>query len=74
MTVFKDNLELRYKLGGSRDADVLRSRAKNLADGRLHSVSIRRRSASVSLQVTTPHWSRVGTHGCVTGNAGAKHM
>ncbi|XP_029687303.1 contactin-associated protein-like 4 isoform X2 [Takifugu rubripes] len=46
-----DNLELRYKLDGSRDADVLRSRAKNLADGRLHSVSIRRRSASVSLQV-----------------------
>lgn len=52
--VFKDNLELRYKLDGSRDADVLRSRAKNPADGRRHSVSIRRRSASVSLQVKTP--------------------
>lgn len=78
MTLFpvtKDNLELRYKLDGSRDADVLRSRAKNLADGRLHRVSIRRRSASVSLQVKTPpHTGRGWKRGCLTGNTGAKHM
>lgn len=49
--VFEDNLELRYRLDSSREAEVLRSRARNLADGRLHSVSIRRLAASVSLQV-----------------------
>lgn len=67
MTLFpvtKDNLELRYKLDGSGDADVLRSRAKNLADGRLHRVSIRRRSASVSLQVKTPPHTRMFNRKC----------
>lgn len=49
--VFEDNLELRYRLDGSREAEVLRSRARSLADGRLHSVSVRRLSASVALQV-----------------------
>lgn len=54
MTLFpvcEDRLELRYRLDGSGAAEVLRSRASNLADGRLHSVSIRRLSASVWLQV-----------------------
>lgn len=49
--VFEDGLELRYGLDPSGEAQVLRSRAKNLADGRLHSVSVRRLSASVVLQV-----------------------
>lgn len=51
----EDKLEVRYKLDGSRDAEVMRSRARNLANGRLHSVSIRRLSESVSVQVTHTH-------------------
>lgn len=49
--VFEENLELRYRLEGSGEAEVLRSRARNLADGRLHSVAVRRLSACVWLQV-----------------------
>uniref|UniRef100_A0A8C3A4L8 Contactin associated protein like 3 n=1 Tax=Cyclopterus lumpus TaxID=8103 RepID=A0A8C3A4L8_CYCLU len=44
-------LEVRYKLDSGRDAEVLRSRVKSLADGRLHSVTVRRLSDSVSLQI-----------------------
>uniref|UniRef100_A0A3Q3WVP5 Uncharacterized protein n=1 Tax=Mola mola TaxID=94237 RepID=A0A3Q3WVP5_MOLML len=47
-----DKLEVRYKLDSSRDAEVLRSRARSLANGQLHSVSIRRLSDCVSVQVT----------------------
>ena len=50
--VCEDKLEVRYKLDGGRDAEVLRSRARSLADGQLHTVTIRRLSDSVSLQVT----------------------
>ncbi|XP_068175135.1 contactin-associated protein-like 4 [Antennarius striatus] len=46
-----NELELRYKLHSSRDAEVLWSRATNLADGLLHSVNIRRRADAVSVQV-----------------------
>ncbi|XP_068590882.1 contactin-associated protein-like 4 [Cebidichthys violaceus] len=46
-----DMLEVRYKLDGSRDAEVLRSRVKSLADGQLHTVSISRLTDSVSLQI-----------------------
>ncbi|XP_036938988.1 contactin-associated protein-like 4 isoform X1 [Acanthopagrus latus] len=46
-----DKLEVRYKLDGGRDAEVLRSRARSLSDGQLHTVTIRRLSDSVSLQV-----------------------
>lgn len=53
--VLEDHLELRYRLDGSREAEVLRSRARNLADGRLHSVGIRRLAASVWLQVGGTH-------------------
>lgn len=49
--LFADHLELRYRLDGSREAEVLRSRARSLADGRLHSVSIRRLLATAWLQV-----------------------
>lgn len=47
----EDELELRYKLNSNRDAEVLRSRAPSLADGRLHAVAVRRESDSVSIQV-----------------------
>lgn len=50
----EDKLEVRYKLDGRRAAEVLRSTARSLADGRLHAVSVRRRTDAVSLQVTTP--------------------
>ncbi|XP_030258291.1 contactin-associated protein-like 4 [Sparus aurata] len=46
-----DALEVRYKLDGGRDADVLRSSARSLANGQLHTVTIRRLSDSVSVQV-----------------------
>ncbi|XP_034743563.1 contactin-associated protein-like 4 [Etheostoma cragini] len=46
-----DVLEVRYKLDGSRDAEVLRSTVKNLANGQLHTVTIRRLADSVSVQI-----------------------
>uniref|UniRef100_A0A4W6CP11 Contactin associated protein like 3 n=1 Tax=Lates calcarifer TaxID=8187 RepID=A0A4W6CP11_LATCA len=48
-----DELEVRYKLDSSRDAEVWRSRVRSLANGQLHTVSIRRLTDSVSVQVTT---------------------
>nr|XP_046248206.1 contactin-associated protein-like 4 isoform X2 [Scatophagus argus] len=44
-------LELRYKLHSSRDVEVIWSRVTNLADGRLHTVTIRRLADVVSVQV-----------------------
>ncbi|KAM9844315.1 contactin-associated protein-like 4 [Aulostomus maculatus] len=46
-----DELEVRYKLDSSREAEVLRSRVRSLANGQLHTVSIRRLADSVSVQV-----------------------
>uniref|UniRef100_A0A3Q2FR24 Contactin-associated protein-like 4 n=1 Tax=Cyprinodon variegatus TaxID=28743 RepID=A0A3Q2FR24_CYPVA len=47
-----DKLEVRYKLEGNRDAEVLRSSSgRNLADGQLHSITISRRTHTVSVQV-----------------------
>ncbi|XP_047444283.1 contactin-associated protein-like 4 [Mugil cephalus] len=46
-----DELELRYKLHSSRDAEVLSSRVMNLADGRLHTVTVKRLADSVSMQI-----------------------
>uniref|UniRef100_A0A3P9DCR7 Contactin-associated protein-like 4 n=1 Tax=Maylandia zebra TaxID=106582 RepID=A0A3P9DCR7_9CICH len=43
-----DKLEVRYKLDSSRDTEVLRSKVRNLANGQLHTVSIRRLTDSVS--------------------------
>uniref|UniRef100_A0A3B5BD49 Contactin-associated protein-like 4 n=1 Tax=Stegastes partitus TaxID=144197 RepID=A0A3B5BD49_9TELE len=48
-----DELELRYKLHSSRDVEVLSSRVGTLADGRLHTVTIRRLADTVSVQVNT---------------------
>uniref|UniRef100_A0A8C9YMB2 Contactin associated protein like 3 n=1 Tax=Sander lucioperca TaxID=283035 RepID=A0A8C9YMB2_SANLU len=46
-----DELELRYKLDSSGDVEVLGSRVTNMADGRLHTVIIRRQADTVSVQV-----------------------
>uniref|UniRef100_A0A671YUF9 Contactin-associated protein-like 4 n=1 Tax=Sparus aurata TaxID=8175 RepID=A0A671YUF9_SPAAU len=46
-----DELELRYKLHSSRDVEVLWSRVTNLADGRLHAVTIRRLADTVYVQI-----------------------
>lgn len=51
-SVHKDELEVRYKLHSSKDVEVLWSRVSNMADGFLHSVSIKRLENTVSLQVT----------------------
>uniref|UniRef100_A0A3Q4HZL3 Contactin associated protein like 3 n=1 Tax=Neolamprologus brichardi TaxID=32507 RepID=A0A3Q4HZL3_NEOBR len=50
-----DKLEVRYKLDSSRDAEVLRSSVRNVANGQLHTVTIRRLTDSVSVQVKTSH-------------------
>ncbi|XP_056132902.1 contactin-associated protein-like 4 [Lampris incognitus] len=44
-------LEVRYKLHNNRDAVVLRSSIRNLANGQLHTVIIRRLADFVSVQV-----------------------
>ncbi|KAM9789461.1 contactin-associated protein-like 4 [Neosynchiropus ocellatus] len=44
-------LEVRYRLDGGRDAQVLSSRARSVADGQLHSLVLRRLADSASLQV-----------------------
>uniref|UniRef100_A0A8C4FD84 Contactin associated protein like 3 n=1 Tax=Dicentrarchus labrax TaxID=13489 RepID=A0A8C4FD84_DICLA len=46
-----EDLEVRYKLDSSRDVEVLRSRVRSLANGQLHTVTIRRLTDSVSVQV-----------------------
>uniref|UniRef100_A0A8C5CPZ9 Contactin-associated protein-like 4 n=1 Tax=Gadus morhua TaxID=8049 RepID=A0A8C5CPZ9_GADMO len=46
-----DKLEVRYKLDGGRDAEVLRSRVRNLADGQLHTLVVHRHADAVAVQV-----------------------
>ncbi|CAI5640491.1 unnamed protein product [Oreochromis niloticus] len=46
-----DKLEVRYKLDSSRDAEVLRSSVRNVANGQLHTVTIKRLTDSVSVQI-----------------------
>ncbi|XP_043990407.1 contactin-associated protein-like 4 isoform X1 [Gambusia affinis] len=46
-----DELELRYKLDSGRAAEVLRSSMRGLANGLLHTVTIRRSADSVSMQI-----------------------
>ncbi|KAM4738833.1 contactin-associated protein-like 4 [Anableps anableps] len=46
-----DELEVRYKLHSSRDVEVLSSQVMNLADGHLHTVTIRRQADTVSVQI-----------------------
>ena len=51
MCLYEDMLEVRYKLDSSREAEVLRSGVRSLANGQLHTVTIRRLSDSVFVQV-----------------------
>uniref|UniRef100_A0A8C7SW72 Contactin-associated protein-like 4 n=1 Tax=Oncorhynchus mykiss TaxID=8022 RepID=A0A8C7SW72_ONCMY len=44
-------LDVKYKLQNSRDAEVFRTSVRNLANGQLHRVSIRRLSETVSVQI-----------------------
>ncbi|XP_068423350.1 contactin-associated protein-like 4 [Clinocottus analis] len=46
-----DMLEVRYRLDSSKDADILRSGVRNLANGQLHAVVVSRRADAVSLQI-----------------------
>lgn len=46
-----NELELRYKLHGSRDVEVMGSGVTNLADGLLHTVTIRRLADAVTVQI-----------------------
>uniref|UniRef100_A0AAQ5ZNE9 Contactin associated protein like 3 n=1 Tax=Amphiprion ocellaris TaxID=80972 RepID=A0AAQ5ZNE9_AMPOC len=46
----EEDLEVRYKLDSSREAEVLESNVRSLANGQLHTVTIRRLSDSVSIQ------------------------
>uniref|UniRef100_A0A3Q3IM13 Contactin associated protein like 3 n=1 Tax=Monopterus albus TaxID=43700 RepID=A0A3Q3IM13_MONAL len=49
----EDKLEVRYKLDNNREAEVLTSSTRSLANGQLHTVAIQRVTNSVSVQVTT---------------------
>ncbi|XP_032397563.1 contactin-associated protein-like 4 [Etheostoma spectabile] len=46
-----DMLEVRYRLDSGKDAEILRSKVRNLANGQLHAVTIRRLGDAVSLQI-----------------------
>ncbi|CAI5654794.1 unnamed protein product [Oreochromis niloticus] len=46
-----DKLEVRYRLDSSKDAEILRSKVKNLADRQLHVVTISRLADVVSVQI-----------------------
>ncbi|KAK0140375.1 Contactin-associated protein-like 4 [Merluccius polli] len=46
-----DKVEVRYKLHSGGDVEVLRSGVAHLADGQLHTASIKRRADTVSIQV-----------------------
>ncbi|TNM99461.1 hypothetical protein fugu_012494 [Takifugu bimaculatus] len=46
-----EQVEVRYRLDGSRDAEILRSKVRNLANGHLHAVTINRWADTVFVQV-----------------------
>ncbi|XP_075960283.1 contactin-associated protein-like 4 [Anarhichas minor] len=46
-----DMLEVRYRLDSSKDAEILRSTVRNLANGQLHAVIISRLADAVSVQI-----------------------
>ncbi|XP_030298808.1 contactin-associated protein-like 4 isoform X2 [Sparus aurata] len=46
-----DKLEVRYRLDSTKDAEVLRSKVRNLANGQLHAVTISRLADAVSVQI-----------------------
>ncbi|CAL8298404.1 unnamed protein product [Merluccius merluccius] len=46
-----EELEVRYKLGGSGEAATVRTRVRTLADGQIHTLTIRRQAHRLSVQV-----------------------
>lgn len=53
--VCSDKLEVRYRLDSSKGAEILASKARGLANGQLHTVTISRLADAVSVQVTYKH-------------------
>uniref|UniRef100_A0A3Q1AZ66 Contactin associated protein like 3 n=1 Tax=Amphiprion ocellaris TaxID=80972 RepID=A0A3Q1AZ66_AMPOC len=47
----QDKLEVRYRLDSSREAEILRSKVKNLNNRQLHTVTINRLADAVSVQI-----------------------
>ncbi|XP_054885395.1 contactin-associated protein-like 4 [Poeciliopsis prolifica] len=47
----QEQLEVRYRLESSNEEEIVRSKARSLADGRPHSVSVSRLADSVTVQV-----------------------
>ncbi|XP_076599800.1 contactin-associated protein-like 4 [Chaetodon auriga] len=47
----QDKLEVRYRLDSSKDAEILTSKVRNLANGQLHAVTISRLADAVSVQI-----------------------
>ncbi|XP_037553881.1 contactin-associated protein-like 5 [Nematolebias whitei] len=47
----QDMLEVRYRLDSSKDAEILRSKVKNLANQQLHDITIHRLADTVTLQI-----------------------
>uniref|UniRef100_A0A673A822 Contactin associated protein like 3 n=1 Tax=Sphaeramia orbicularis TaxID=375764 RepID=A0A673A822_9TELE len=58
-------LLVRYKLDSSGDAEVLKSRVRGVANGQLHSVSIRRTAHAVSVQVPRTNTTHLTNYDCV---------
>nr|XP_019966703.1 PREDICTED: contactin-associated protein-like 5 [Paralichthys olivaceus] len=46
-----EKLEVRYRLDSSKDAEILRSKTRNLANGHLHTVTVSRLADAVSVQI-----------------------
>ncbi|GLD72550.1 contactin-associated protein-like 4 [Lates japonicus] len=46
-----DKLEVRYRLDSSKDAEILRSKVRNLANGQLHTITINRLADAASVQI-----------------------
>uniref|UniRef100_A0A3B4WSC4 Contactin-associated protein-like 4 n=1 Tax=Seriola lalandi dorsalis TaxID=1841481 RepID=A0A3B4WSC4_SERLL len=61
-----DELEVRYKLDSNREAEVLRSRVRSLANGQLHTVTIRRLTDSMSLDPDLARVASLGFTGCLS--------
>lgn len=45
------HLDVKYKLQSNRDAEVFRTITRNLANGQLHTISIRRQAENLYIQV-----------------------
>lgn len=57
--VSAEQVEVRYRLDGSRDAEILRSKVRNLANGHPHAVTINRWADTVFVQVHRRCWRQL---------------